>query len=203
MKKPAAAKVMPGMKVKAKQPGNRKGRGKAAHVKPAAKTKPAHVSAQVKAQRHKAAVAAAKTRAKNAKKAKQHKRVQLALGEAVACCAAEAVAASLRLAGTPVEPADVLALHRYAGGDADAGASILAVLEATGEHGLAGIRPVSFGPVDLDDPAAVILGLALPAPHAVTASLDGWWSWGGLFSAAAFPDAVIEEAWEVTWPAIR
>lgn len=172
-------------------------------AKKATPARPAHVSAQQRHARHAAAARAAKTRAKNAKKARQHKRVQLALGGAVACCAAEAVAASLRLAGGAVTDADVLALHRAAGGGDETGAAIVAVLEAAGESGLAGIRPVSFAPVDLDDPAAVILGLALPAPHAVAASPEGWWSWGGLLSAADFPDAVIEETWEVTWPAIR
>lgn len=162
--------------------------------------KPVHVTAAVKAKRHAAAVKASKTRAANAKKAKQHPRRQLALGDGVACCSAEALAASLRLAGAAVSDADVLALYWRTADDEDAGASILATLEAAAEFGLGGVRPVSFAPVDLDDPAAVILGLNLPAPHAVLATPDGWQSWGSLYDP--WTDD-IDEAWEVTWPGIR
>jgi hypothetical protein len=66
----------------------------------------------------------------------------------VSCCAAEAVAASLRLAGRPVSPADVLALYRCTADSPDAGASIVATLEAALAFGLAGVRPVEFDPVD-------------------------------------------------------
>ena len=126
----------------------------------------------------------------------------LALGEAVGCCAAEALAASLRLAGHPVSDRDVLALYKLTADDPDAGASIWDTLLAAAEHGLAGVRPVSFGPVDLDDPAAAVLGVELPGPHTVTLDADGaWWSWGEPYDPAAFPDAVIEEAWEVRWAA--
>lgn len=203
MKKPARAKASPAKpSPKAKQPGNAPGRGKAAHAKKAP-AKPAHVPAKVKQARHAAAVKASKTRAANAKKAKAHPRRQLALGEGVACCYAEAVAASLRLSGRPVRDSDVLALHRLAGGSDDAGGPIVAALEAAYEFGLAGVRPVSFGPVDLDDPAALILGLKLPASHAVLDTGSEWITWGERWPAWAFPDAVTEEAWEVTWPAIR
>ena len=231
---------------------------------PKAKThhhvKPVHVTAAVKAKRHAAAVKASKTRAANAKKAKRHPRRQLALGEGVACCSAEALAASLRLAGVPVSDGDVLALYWRTADDEDAGASILATLEAVAEFGLAGVRgtwaatpvrnrffvpfnfvssrtdramPVVSGaeqdPVILAAPDdhplygqsghagvmpgaprgeclpghALILGVDLPGPHAVLATADGWRSWGELYDPAAFPDAVIEEAWEVTWPGIR
>ncbi|MBO0813557.1 MAG: hypothetical protein J2P30_00150 [Actinobacteria bacterium] len=142
---------------------------------------------------------AAKTRAKNAAKAKAHPKRGLARGSMVACCAAEALAASLRLSGRSVSDEDVLALYRHTASGPDAGACILATLEAAGEHGLAGVRLASFAPVDLDDPAAVILGLALPAPHAVAAGVDAWWSWGEPWPAWAFGDAVIEEAWTLTW----
>jgi len=125
---------------------------------------------------------------------------QLALAEGVACCAAEAVAASLRLAGGAVADADVLELYQHTASDPDAGATIWATLQAAGEFGLAGVRPVSFAPVALDDDWAVILGLTLPAPHAVAAARDGWMSWGQLYDPAEWPDAVIEEAWTVTWP---
>src|SRR6185312_13645765 len=111
---PAKGIVAPAAKAKAAQPGNAPGRGKAARAKPAAKKPPPKpkVSAKVRAQRHAAAVKAAKTRAANAKRAKAHPKRQLALGDGVACCAAEALAASLRLAGWPVTDDDVLALYR-------------------------------------------------------------------------------------------
>lgn len=209
MKKPAAAKKPQGHKQPAPAKNPAHTTAKSSHLSgffaqagkmPQAK-KPPKVSKTVQHQRHMAAVKAAKTRAANAKAAhkKPSKPRQLALGGGVACCSAEALAASLRLTGHAVEPADVLALYRCTADCPDAGAPIVAVLEAAAESGLAGARPVSFAPVDIDDPAAVILGLALPAPHAVTATPDGWWSWGELYSAADFPGAVIEEAWAVTW----
>jgi hypothetical protein len=69
----------------------------------------------------------------------------LALGDAVACCAAEALAASLRLSGVPVSDADVMALYWHTADDPEAGASILATLEAAWRFGLGGIRPVHYG----------------------------------------------------------
>jgi hypothetical protein len=209
VKKPVKAKAGPGPvragggkggggKGGGKQPGNRPGRGKAAHAKPAPK-KPAHVPAKVKQARHAAAVKASKTRAANARKAKAHPRRQLALDEGVACCSAEALAASLRRSGWPVSDLDVLALYLHTTGDLDRGAHILATMEAAGEFGLAGVRPVSFGPVDLDDPAALILGLTLPGPHAVLDTGSEWISWGQAWPVSAFPDVVLEEAWLVDW----
>lgn len=202
---------------------------------PKAKTthhvKPVHVTAAVKAKRHAAAVKASKTRAANAKKAKQHPRRQLAAGSGVACCSAEALAASLRLAGVPVSDADVLALYWRTADDEDAGASILATLEAAAEFGLAGRRPcfvdgfladrdrpdgfldreggigphggfkaVEDGRPGARDVHALILGISDPAPHAVLATPDGWWSWGELYDP--WTDD-IDEAWEVTWPGTR
>ncbi len=188
------------------------------------------VSKAVQHARHTAAVKAAKTRAANAKKAKAHPRRQLALSEGVACCSAEALAASLRLTGWPVSDADVLALYWHTARDEHAGASILATLEAAAEYGLAGVHPVWSGPaeggwdplwrageggrrlVEAGQGAAgqsgqhpgpefhgLILGLALPAPHAVLDTGSEWITWGQAQPAWAFPDAVIEEAWEVTW----
>jgi hypothetical protein len=200
--------------------------------------KPVHVTRAVKTARHAAAVKAAKTRAANAKKAKQHPRRQLALGEGdgVACCSAEALAASLRLAGGCVSDDDVLALYWRTASDPDEGASILATLDAVALHGLGGAKPSKIfhlsrssylpicSPVEeatdlaaefipLAVPAnllkvgtrasrsnaALILGIDLPGPHTVLATPDGWWSWGELYDPAAFPDAVIEEAWAVEW----
>jgi len=77
---------------------------------------------------------------KPAAKKKPVKR-KLALGEAVACCSAEALAASLRLTGRRVTDRDVLALYERTADSPDTGASIAATLEAASAHGLGGIRP--------------------------------------------------------------
>jgi hypothetical protein len=183
----------------APQPGKGKGRGHGAGKKPA------HVPAAVRQARHKAALQAAKTRAKNAKKAKHHPHRKLALAEGVACCSAEALAASLRLSGWPVTDSDVLELYLRTARDLDAGAPILATLEAAAEYGLGGIRPVSWSPADFMPGImpGLILGLDLPGPHAVLDTGSEWITWGQAWPAAAFPDAVIEEAWEVAWPDTR
>lgn len=136
----------------------------------------------------------------------------LALGEGVACCVAEALAASLRLSGRSVEPSDVLALYEHTARDENAGASIWETLEALSGCGLAGVRPVRFRevmPCEADglpsfprgSRAGLILGVDLPGPHTVLATPEGWWSWGGLYDPACWPDAVIEEAWTVQWAA--
>ena len=96
--------------------------------------------------------------------------------------------------------ADVLALYRSTADSAEEGASIAATLEAALTFGLAGVRPVSFEAVpDLDDPRPLLLGVDLPGRHTVL-SAGGWISWGQWYPPGAFPDAVIEEAWAVTWP---
>ena len=126
----------------------------------------------------------------------------------VACCSAEALAWSLRLAGWPVGAADVLALHKLTADSPDTGASILATLDAAAVFGLAGVRPVWFGLIEnlsitdsvISDRGPVILGLELPGPHAVHQQDGQWWTWGEPYDPACFPDAVIEEAWAVTWP---
>ena len=159
----------------------------------------------------------------------------------VACCPVLALAESLKLSGRLCGADDVLTLYGHLTRDADAGATILATLEAAAEYGLAGVRPLWFGeiasetrgvepPADAGplrvppftgsrSPAAtlarhrpagtasislgasVILGLELPeGPHAVLAERGRWWSWSQPWPPAAFPDAVIEEAWAVTWP---
>ena len=100
------------------------------------------------------------------------------------CCAAQAVAAYLHLGD-----ADMLDLFRRAGGHPDNGIPLEEMLHASG---------LAFAEVDLDASGDLILGLALPAPHAVLATADGWWSWGELHCPCEFPDAVIEEAWAVS-----
>jgi hypothetical protein len=153
----------------------------------------------------------------------------LALGEGVACCSAEALAASLRLAGGVVDDDDVLELHWRAGGTADEGVSVLAALEAAAEFGLAGYRPAKVINARLEDDlgvtlefklhadedidvaeivaglhryghdTSVILGLELPGPHAVLAEPGRWWSWGERYDPSDFPYARVEECWAVAW----
>jgi hypothetical protein len=184
------------------------------HVKPAAarhKAATGHAHKHHKAAKHHAA----------AKKHKGTVHRGLAIGDAVACCAAEALAASLRLSGLPVSDADVLSLYWRTADDPDAGASIEETLGAASAFGLAGLRPVTLGAnfgisVDPSDPTGqllrqfghrlhahgLILGVDLPeGPHTVLATPDGWWSWGELWCPwCEWPDAVIEEAWVVAWP---
>jgi hypothetical protein len=154
---------------------------------------------------------------------------KLALGEAVACCSAEALAASLRLAGQRVTDADVLALYSYTASDPDEGATIEATLEAASEFGLAGVRLTSFGLRPADDlrsaipvlkpdghggsPAQfclvpvelighdLILGVTLPGgPHALAADPSGQlWSWGERWTLDQLQSGPAEEAWAVTW----
>ena len=164
---------------------------------------------QVAASKKWAAAGAAAKKAKKAKtkvtaKAKpatHAKAKALAVGDAFAVCTIEALAASLRLQGLPVDDADVLALFRVAGGDDDRGMPVRAALEAAGEHGLAGIRLARFEPADLEveSDSTLILGVELPGQHTVLATADGWWSWGWLWDPSEFRDAVIDEAWAVTW----
>jgi len=147
------------------------------------------------------------------------KKRGLAVGDMAACCAAEALAASLRLSGRPVADEDVLALYWRTAADLDAGASIGETLEAAWLYGLGGVRPVfaerplpvlggdrhegdlaaPLGRGDLSGIHGLILGVDLPGPHTVLATPEGWWSWGELHDPAEWPDAVIEEAWAVTW----
>jgi hypothetical protein len=154
---------------------------------------------------HKKAAAAHKQAARRtALTAKAAHARALSIGD-VSCCTATALARSLRLSGWPVDDADVLALYKLTADSPDAGASILATLDAAYVFGLAGVRPVSFQlavPGELEDSrfANLLLGLELPeGPHTVLACTSGdVWSWGDVYSLG--DEAVIEEAWEVTWP---
>jgi hypothetical protein len=143
--------------------------------------------------RHVAAIKAAQTR-------KVNKARGLSTG--VECCAAEALAASLRLTGVTVTEDDVLALYWRTARHADQGASLADTLAEAQRSGLAGIRPVSYAPVD-DIQHMCLLGVELPGSHAVLHLGDNWASWGGLHLVSEFPDAVIEEAWELTWETSR
>jgi hypothetical protein len=167
-------------------------------------------------------------RAAKEKSSKSRTGLALAPGD-VSCCAAQALAASLRLAlGAAVHEEDVLALYWRTAGDPDEGATVLDTLRAAREYGLSGIRPASFSrcdgaPAEIPAssvsalPAAVarpgtsrestrgtaslLLRLDLPeGPHAVTAAPDGtWWSWGEPYAPEDFAGAVIDQAWAVTW----
>lgn len=158
-------------------------------------------------------------------KRKQPVRKLASPGLLVACCSAEALAMSLRLAGGAVTDDDVLALYFATAAGVDDGASIEDTLSEALCHGHSDGLPVqsytiAAGPLlgsDRDSnpdfqsasewlapgvlPASgLILGLDLPeGPHAVLATSAGWWSWGELYPPSAFSGAVIEEAWAVTW----
>ena len=141
-----------------------------------------------------------KTAHTKAKHPKHTKARAVSLGD-VGCCTADALAWSLRLAGWPVGEPDVLALYKLTADSPDAGAPILGTLDAAYVFGLGGIRPVSFEAVtDLDDPRPLLLGVDLPGRHTVLSSGGSWISWGLWYPPGSFPDAVIEEAWAVTWP---
>ena len=182
----------------AKHSGTTKHKPETARQKAAAKKWAAAGAAAEKAKKAKAKVTA------KAKPATHAKAVALALGDGVACCAAEALAASLRLQGVRVSDEDVMALYWHTAGDPDAGASIQATLEAAWRFGLGGVRPAWYmeaatGELLYAGNAPLILGLELPGPHAVLADNGGWWSWGELHDPAEWPDAVVESAWAVTW----
>lgn len=132
--------------------------------------------------------------------AAQAKPRKLALGQEVACCAAEAVAASLRLTGARAGDDDVLRLYESVAASPDQGATLTATLLAVSASGLAGHLPVRVRPVPVWSPEAVLLGVELPGSHAVCVGPDGaWWSWGEPFDPATWPDAVVEEAWALSW----
>ena len=129
------------------------------------------------------------------------------------CCSAEALAASLRALGRPVAAQDVIALYERTADSPDAGASIVATLDAAWRFGLGGVRPVSYEPFEglivgdvapagalhAGQPRGLLLGLDMPeGRHTVALDPSGdVWSWGGLHELTG--EAVIEEAWAVTW----
>lgn len=94
------------------------------HAKAAAAKKAHHVTAKAKHPAHAKA-----------------KGLALDTGD-VACCTAEALAASLSCQGLYIPDAAILELFRSAGGDEDRGIPVPVLLEAAAELGLAGYRPV-------------------------------------------------------------
>jgi hypothetical protein len=111
---------------------------------------------------------------------------KLSPGSDVACCSAQALGTLLGWAWE-----DVLALYWRTAAHPDAGATILATLEAAG-------CPAREWPAGVTPGARLILGVTLPEPHAVAVTPDGrWWSWGEPFNPVGWPDLEIDEAWAV------
>lgn len=126
------------------------------------------------------------------------KAVKWSPGWGVACCAAEALAASLRLTGTQVSDEDVLSLYWHTTDDPDAGATIWDTITAAATYGLAGVRPVDARPARLLGDGT-ILAIDLTEPHAITLDGAGIWTWGEWRPATVARLAGAAEAWEVAW----
>lgn len=116
----------------------------------------------------------------------------------VACCAAEALAASARLAGRVVTDEDVLALYwRTASGPGE-GATLEATIEAAGAFGLGGARLAAARPATALG-TGVVLGVDLQERHALTVDGHGVWTWGDWRPATCGLLQAADEAWELTW----
>jgi hypothetical protein len=117
----------------------------------------------------------------------------------VACCAAEALAASLRMTGRAVSDADVLELYWRTAAHADAGASLPDTIAAAFDFGLAGVKLAGARPASvLAD--GVVLGVDLAQRHALTLGGHGVWTWGRWRPVSCALLAAVDEAWELTWP---
>lgn len=122
----------------------------------------------------------------------------LSAGE-VSCCAAEAVADSLRVFhGTPVGPEDVLELYFRVAATPAEGAALSDVLRAAQACGLAGWYPL-YRPAD---PFLLVPGTLAGfdswdegEAHAALAFEGGAWTWGEVAPWPGVPD----EAWVVRW----
>ena len=112
------------------------------------------------------------------KKAKPPKKRQWSPGWDAECCVAEAVGRILGLSDSQVLELDAACDRTIAG-----------TLVVAGRGGL------PSGLAAPDGTAPLILGVALPQPHAV-AVIDGvWWSWGEPFNPDDWPDLEVEEVW--------
>lgn len=122
------------------------------------------------------------------------------ISDQVACCAAEAVAASLRLTGHPVTDADVLALYWHTTTDPDAGATIPDTLAAAAEYGIAGVRPAAYWPT-LQLTEGTVAGLTLTrGEHAVAVTTGGVMTWGSFLRfGGQLLAAACDEAWGISW----
>lgn len=116
----------------------------------------------------------------------------------VACCAAEALAASARLAGHSVTDADVLALYWLTADDPEQGATIEATIEAAGVFSLGGARLIDARPA-AHLGTGVVLGTELQQRHAMTIDGHGVWTWGAWRPASCGLLQAADEAWELTW----
>lgn len=149
-------------------------------------------------------------------RAARSKARQWSPGADVACCAAEAFGAVVVASGRPWSAERTLALYNRTAPDLQYGASLLdTLLGARAFWPRLDAQPLdvclSDGSSELNDEVGVqddlvrllvghglILGVALPEPHAVAVTPDGrWWSWGEPFNAGDWPELVIEEAWAV------
>jgi hypothetical protein len=117
----------------------------------------------------------------------------------IACCAAEALAASLRLTGRAVSGEDVLNLYWHTASHEDAGARLWDTIEAAAEHGLAGVRPLDARPASALE-TGVVIGMDLAERHALTVDGHGVWTWGEWRPAPCGLLAGADEAWVITWP---
>lgn len=116
----------------------------------------------------------------------------------VACCAIEALAASLRLTGRQVTDIDVLELYHRVTSDPDAGMTIETAIGAAAEYGLGGIRLLDAKQVRrLGD--GMVFGVDLARRHALTLDGHGVWTWGEWRPASCALLAAADEAWALTW----
>lgn len=159
------------------------------------KTDPA---AAKKAAAKKAAAAHVHTVAKHPTHAKPGQKAGWSPNLDVACCSAEALAASLRLTGHAVSDRDVLDLYWRTADHPDAGASLWDTIEAAAAFGLAGVRLADARPARvLGD--GVVLGAELEQRHAMTVDGHGVWTWGLWRPVACGLLASADEAWVITW----
>jgi hypothetical protein len=173
------------------------GRAEAAKIAKFGQTKAQHKASQKWAAAGRASQAAAR---KGIHK-KPHPILAHKLSQGnVACCAAEALAASLRLTGVRAGEDDMLGLYWQAAAGPDDGVPLQVMLDVAGQLGLAGRYPL-IRPASRLIPGT-ILGFddwdGLGA-HAVVLAGSGAWSWGGICPLPGPPD----EAWEVTWQTTR
>lgn len=141
----------------------------------------------------------AKARARKAHHLKPLKTHHALSAGEVSCCAAEAVADSLRVFyGVPVGPEDVLELYWRVARTPDGGAPLEDVLRAAQACGLAGWYPRYFP----SDPVLLVPGSIAGfdswdggEPHACLAVAGGAWTWDEVVPWPGVPD----EAWLLRW----
>lgn len=143
--------------------------------------------------------ASAKARARAKRHLKPHPVKHALMPGEVSCCAAEAVADSLRLFyGVPVGPEDVLGLYFRVAAHPDEGAALSGVLGAARACGLAGWYPL-YRPAD---PHLLVPGMIAGfdswdegEAHAALAWEGGAWTWD---EVVPWPGAA-DEAWVIRW----